>query len=51
MRYKDFNISKHFEDNYGTYFNSLESTFPTIVEDETHMGDLARTLFYQINDL
>jgi len=41
MKYKDFDITKHFKDHYSGYFDDLEEVFPTIIEDETHMGDLA----------
>ena len=46
MSYKDFNISAHFKNNYSVYFDSLLTEIPSQTIDETHMGDLARALFY-----
>lgn len=46
-----FNITQHFLDNYDWYFDDLLTAFPDEIIDETHMGDLTRNIFYQINDL
>ena len=52
LKYGDFDISEHFIQNYPDYMDYLlQDWVPDEILDETHMGDLARSIFYQINDL